>query len=223
MVAVACSFWYRYDTATYRREAAKTAKLIRQWESTQKVDTDSEVELTSDVVTSVERNVPTPEKRVETPSVENVLPEPVSPYGFGPYPEIPPDFPENYMPPWTWSESERQVLLKLSGDPVVFLGGELTFRVYIKMWNEGIRELPGIAVDPDTHLMSLTRTNTAYVTYDYRDGTQERYLSHVKRTGKATELSNEDILTGNIPEDVQIVPFDEMETLDPYTYLGLKR
>ena len=127
------------------------------------------------------------------------------------------------MPPWTWPESKRQKLLELSGDPGVFLGGELTYRVYIKMWNEGIRELPGIAVDPETHLMYLTRTNTAYVTYDYRDGTRERYVSRAKRIGKATELTDEDILTGNIPEDVQVVPYDEMETLDPYVYLGIER
>ena len=33
---------------------------------------------------------------------------PVSPYGFGLYPEVPDGFPENFRPVWTWSEEKRQ-------------------------------------------------------------------------------------------------------------------
>ena len=72
---------------------------------------------------------------------------PISPFGFGAYPEIPADFPfPEASLPWTWSEEEIDNLEKLIQPSLKARGAsftehmkqtELMFRVGIKLWNEG--------------------------------------------------------------------------------------
>ena len=63
---------------------------------------------------------------------------PVSPFGFGPYPEVPDGFPQNLMPVWTWSEEKQQE--QLEG----LENFELMGRVLIKLWNQGERGFVGV-------------------------------------------------------------------------------
>ena len=63
---VACVFWYRYDTAPDRRDAAETAELLHQW-AAKKVDTDGEA-----VDTPAESNTPTAEKSITEIAETNV-------------------------------------------------------------------------------------------------------------------------------------------------------
>lgn len=224
--AVACVLWYRYDTAPDRRGAAKTAEQIRQWENTQKADTNNVTE--DEVNTLAEDNTLTADKPMEMPSEENTLPVKVSPYGFGPYPEIPPDFPADRMPPWTWSDKKRQELIEFSKVPDILRDGELIYRVYIKMWNEGMRILPAAKVDPDTDRVYLKYPNTVYVTYGYTenpDGTRERIINSTEVYGVkvGVDITKEDILNGNIPDHITVKSSDENEGVDPYSYLGLKQ
>lgn len=140
LFAVACVFWYRYDTAPDRKSAAETAELLRQW-AAKKADSDSKGSLKL-----VESRTPT----TENPTVGAVLktdtsaetetkaykvgdifigPEPpslpvsqdelVSPYGFGSYPELPEGF-----GPITWPRKNAE--------------SELRIRVKIKLLKQGI-------------------------------------------------------------------------------------
>ena len=141
--AGACYLWYRYDTAPYRQEAAESAKLLRQGEITQKADTESEVEQAAEA--PAESNTPTAEKpRTETNTAERKDTEaaqqpsqvpaedaeikdvPVSPFGFGPYPEVPDDY---IIPPdkFKWDFWGKTVK------------GELMSRVRIKLWKQGVK------------------------------------------------------------------------------------
>lgn len=226
--AVACVFWYRYDTAPDRRDAAETTEAVREWEATQKANTNNVTE--DETNTLAGDNALTADKPMEIPSEENTSPVNVSPYGFGPYPEIPPDFPANRMPPWTWSDEKRQKLIEFSKVPNILRDGELIYRVYIKMWNEGMRILPAAKVDPDTDRVYLEYPNTVtvYVTYGYTenpDGTRERIINGTKAYGVkvGVDITEEDILNGNIPDHITVKSSDENEGVDPYSYLGLKR
>ena len=108
---IACYFWYQHELAPYRQRAAENAELRRQAERAQKADTDRDAKLTADA--PVESKMHSADKQsTETPSVlrktevsPNKVPGlmtpttlqtnvevPVSPHGFGPYPEVPDDY-----------------------------------------------------------------------------------------------------------------------------------
>ncbi len=48
LITVGCVYWYRYDTAPYRKEAAESAEEVRQWETTRKADIESKAEPAAD-------------------------------------------------------------------------------------------------------------------------------------------------------------------------------
>lgn len=178
IIAGACYFWYQHDTAPDRKAAAETTELARQRELTQKADTKSEMEQAADV--SVEGSTPTAEKPVtETPSeVGNntesgdtkakMLTEtaeakdvPVSPHGFGPYPEVPAD----YSGTAAWD---------LYTDPE----DELLVRVRIKLWQQGIKA-DGVTYERNGLIYPIIK-GVRYVEWDtieYPDGSTKRYVS----------------------------------------------
>ena len=103
--SVGCVIWYCYDTAKDRKALDDVTESVRKLENNRKVNVDK---------TSEERTVPTIEKSVTTtdedvyddsplgvtdPKLTEQLQEQghteiarLSPYGFGPYPEIPLDY-----------------------------------------------------------------------------------------------------------------------------------
>ena len=83
---------------------------------------------------------------------------PISPYGFGPYPEVPDGFPENFHPVWTWSEEKRQ---DFSGS---FRNMELIHRVLIKLWNQGERGWRGAHFDEQNGRVYPLYRDRIYVT-----------------------------------------------------------
>ena len=83
---------------------------------------------------------------------------PVSPYGFGLYPEVPDGFPENFRPVWTWSEEKRQ---DFSGS---FRDMELIHRVLIKLWNQGERGFVGATRSDSNGKVYPLYRNRIYVT-----------------------------------------------------------
>ena len=141
IVAGACVLWYRYDTAPYRQQAAEAEKLLRQSEKSKKVSkTDNKAEQATDG-TAADSNTPTADKQRTdtTPVTKDIAPThaqneietagtadvPVSPFGFGPYPEVPEDFP--YPVHW-----ESNIHLRHG------MEHELLTRVQIKLWTQGI-------------------------------------------------------------------------------------
>ena len=130
-------FWYRYDTAADRKSAAETAELIRQLaakKSEQRTDVPAE---SNPLITEK----PTVGAMVETATSTEAAPmtykvgdiyvgetppplpisqdELVSPYGFGPYPELPDGF-----GPITWPRRSAE--------------SELLIRVRIKLLKQGV-------------------------------------------------------------------------------------
>jgi hypothetical protein len=66
---------------------------------------------------------------------------PVSPFGFGPYPEVPAGFPRT--PVWLWPAEKRQEY----ADAGRLIDFELMHRVLIKLYNQGDRGWSGVKRD----------------------------------------------------------------------------
>ena len=134
---------------------------------------------------------------------------PVSPYGFGPYPEVPNDFP--FTPTWLWPEASLQNV-----DGLMY--HELRFRVLIKLWNEGDTRFTGASINPDTSKVYPSYPNTVYLRYR-EDGMGGKTV--LVKSGPG--ISKEDearIIDGNAPPGIQILDYDT-SGIDPYTYLDL--
>ena len=118
-------------------------------------DTDvSPIDETSEMLEMADAFLPDDFVSEEAPT-EDV---PVSPYGFGPYPEVPDGFPQNLMPVWTWSEERQQE--QLEG----LKNFELMGRVLIKLWNQGDRDWRGAQFDEQNGRVYPLYRNRIYVT-----------------------------------------------------------
>lgn len=71
--------------------------------------------------------------------------ERVSPFGFGPYPEIPADFP-------------RQDIFDRQGD----VNLELMNRVWVELWKQGVRGISGMTISQRTGMVHPTIKGIAY-------------------------------------------------------------
>ncbi len=134
---------------------------------------------------------------------------PVSPYGFGPYPEVPNGFP--FIPTWLWPEASRQ---KVEG----LMDHELRFRVMIKLWNEGDTRFTGTSINPDTSMVHPSYPNTVYLRYR-EDGMGGKTVL-VKSGPGVSEEDVAQIIDGNTPPGIRILDYDT-DGIDPYTYLDL--
>lgn len=147
----------------------------------------------------------------ETLAVKEELVEdiPVSPYGFGPYPEVPNDFP--FTPTWLWPEASRQNVDGLKYH-------ELRYRVLIKLWNEGDTQFTGASINPDTSKVYPSYPNTVYLRYN-EDGMGSKTV--LVKSGPGVSKEDEaQIIDGNAPPGIQILDYDT-SGIDPYTYLDL--
>ena len=140
---------------------------------------------------------------------------PVSPFGFGPYPEIPAGYAVRHgQTVWQYPGS-----LPLSNQRNI----ELIHRVMIASWNEG-----------DTHFISATLEdgkvylqypNTMYVRYTVHenlDGTIQRRIGEWT-SGEHNQSAIDQILEGEIPTGVTLIDMDSEDVgIDPYTFLGLE-
>lgn len=162
---------------------------------------------------------------VETPA-EDV---PVSPFGFGTYPEVPEGW--DRTPSWLWTEEFKAELEEVVRDSLKERGktfsdhlrtAELMHRVWIKLFNEG-RNVAGITSHDSTGLFYPTEANVIYVTWDETtdpDGKVRRYIS--SGTGATGLLSQEERMGYEpIPDWIEVRSHEE--GIDPYEYLGLDR
>ena len=215
VLSITCVWWYHYDTAPYKREAAKSAEFARQWKSAQKTDSKAEqaakapAESTTETAekptnkigegTETNTDKSTEPVNIATPETDNTEEVRVSPHGFGPYPEVPEDFPENV----NWSNYEVK-------HPMF----ELMKRVRIKLWKQG-HQVEGI-VEEGGLLYPIIR-GIVYV---------ERSPSGKYITGKTghprDNVSIEQIESGAIPAGITVLDADEVG-IDPYKFLNLQR
>ena len=136
--AIGCYVWYQYQVGPYQQEAAETAERIRRIEASRKVNAKNTVK---SITQTPEKQLSKIDSTKMTSSISDNSVS-VSPYGFGPYPEIPDGFLDGFVPPWKWSEEK-----KLKFGPEHLRNQEAIARVLIKLWNQGDREFYGAVGD----------------------------------------------------------------------------
>ena len=226
IIAGACVLWYRYDTAPYRQEAADAKQLLRQSEI-EKSEKSKVVKRAADAPT--ESRMPTAEKprtkrgepaatkdnapgetqnvAIETPLSENTELVRASPHGFGPYPEVPPD----YSGTAAWD---------LYTDPE----DELLVRVRIKLWQQGIKA-DGVTYERNGLIYPIIK-GVRYVEWDvkeYPDGSTKRYVS--SSTGHPDDsfgVGDGTVFESDIPGHLTIYTYPD-GGIDPYQFLDLPK
>ncbi len=157
---------------------------------------------------------------------------PVSPFGFGPYPEVPADYPLTGSLPWLWSEERKAQSEENGRDGREFRGisfteylkeYELMGRVGIKLWNEG-RVFGGITTLDQTGRFYPDEPDILYVKWaetTSSDGKVRRYMANT--IGSALQNMPIAAMQGREPPPdwIEIRSFNE--GIDPYEYLGLNR
>ncbi|RKU30521.1 hypothetical protein C6499_06010 [Candidatus Poribacteria bacterium] len=133
---------------------------------------------------------------------------PVSPYGFGPYPKLPPEFPDDY---WNGMNKEH----------------ELIARVWMKLLEQGVDVAGGTM---QNGLVYPTIRGTVYIEWDY-NGT-ERYISRLMGdpniTRQIRDYHNPDtypltsLTEDDLPAGIQVFIFPD-GGIDPYEFLGLSK
>lgn len=237
IIAGACYLWYRYDTAPYEREAAEATELARQWELTQKADSENKLDQAADA--PVEGSTLTTEKPINwsTAEVENntengditeaqtpaeiptATEERVSPFGFGPYPEVPPDFPhQDIFDPRPYHSKT---------DPDY----ELMRRVWVELWKRG-EKVEGMGTLGSTGLFYPTIRGTIYVEwgprwkiFGHEVGRRIRYVKghpdDMKRLRANRGSDVSPLLESDIPSDLKVL--DISEGIDAYQFLNFPK
>lgn len=140
---------------------------------------------------------------------------PISPFGYGPYPEVPSDY--FGEPIWV---REPHILSDFPDEARRNI--ELIDRVLVKLWQQGDRGIVG----------GSTYDGKVYPHYDdvvyvrwketeLPDGSVYRYVSRQKGGGGVPDLTAEDFRTGNIPPNLEIIDIDDAG-FDPYQFLNLE-
>ncbi len=145
--------------------------------------------------------------KVSTPQVS------VSPYGFGPYPEIPEDYP---------------------GYPFNNMSAnhELIARVKIKLWKQGIRSSGGIIRNGLVYPIIPGKVYVEWKEFTKPDGTVVKTPTRILGDPDDLPRSNESLLEEviremkgipkviDLPSHLEILSFDE--GIDPYDFLDLQ-
>ena len=189
------------DTSTVDFEQSETSFEVNDSQMADDAEV-SPIDEASEVLDRADTFLPDDFVSEET-SAEDV---PVSPYGFGPYPEVPADYPEHLTPIW-------------SRDPNAAEPFELIDRVLIKLWNQGHRDITGGSTGNGKVYPHYA--NTAYVRYGSEitlpDGTVHREILRIKGGPDIAPFAKQ-IRRGNTPAHIKIINFDRAG-IDPHTFL----
>ena len=222
IIAGACVLWYRYDTAPYRQQAADAKQLLRQSEI-EKSQKSKVAKQAADA--PAESTTPTAEKSINesTAEVENPtdaeknqqagptadiaakLDEKVSPYGFGPYPKLPQDFPAQDF--WEFPRDKNM---------------ELMDRVLIKLWEQGKRP-HGVTMEEG--LVYPTLPNTLVVKWKTEItpfGTRKKAVrvQYPPEAASFIRSHQPSIYEGDIPAHFKVIEYKDAG-IDPYQFLDL--
>ena len=226
IVAGACYLWYQHDIAPYKQEAAKAEKLLRQSQKLKQVSkTGNKAQQATDV-TPAESETPPAEKPITevTAEVENAIEEEtqqqsenaeatdvrVSPFGYGPFPKVPSDYPSVVV----WLQSDYEELPSHAQKNF-----ELMSRVLIKLWTSGERGFRGASTYKGKIYPHYFDTVYIKVSeYELPDGTKARYISH-RKSGPHVNTTGVDLL--NPPSHLRVLDL-ETSGIDPYQYLNLR-
>ena len=226
ILTAGCIFWYRYTLAPYEQMAAEAQQVAHEWHLTQQVDTQDEnhVPVEREILTTPAEK-PKPESTVavknktdaprqqhaQTPQ-ENMtaVAVPVSPFGLGPYPEIPAHWPQDIQ---HFPAPNKEV--------------ELITRVCIALNSEGYNAIGGTI---ENGRVFANIENVVYISWteDERAG---RYISSVgghpeaamrfEKLLESFEASTDRNFTlADVPSDIKVVDYDD-GGIEPYSFLGL--
>ncbi|MYB93079.1 hypothetical protein F4054_06080 [Candidatus Poribacteria bacterium] len=134
----------------------------------------------------------------DTEAEEEIVP--VSPHGFGPYPEVPADFPIDVN--WSTYETKQPVF-------------ELMTRVQIKLWEQG-HNVTGIS--HENGVMHPIIRGTVYIEWS-RDG--KEFLGITGHPEDMSDAVVDQIESGNIPTWLTVQNF-YTTGIDPYQFLDLQ-
>jgi hypothetical protein len=156
------------------------------------------------------------EKALLTAEVVEPAPR-VSPFGFGPYPQVPLDFPRD--PIWEAVDMYEKINQRGRGMMKVI---ELMDRVLIKLWSQGHTATSASMSDG---LVYPGFPNTVYVEWDYieeLDGTITRYAGRITSGPDISDSVFDALGDGIIPPGITVLDHNA-DGIDPYTFLNLNR
>ncbi len=145
----------------------------------------------------------------------------VSPFGFGPYPEIPEDYP--YDVAW---DSLSMANIPHERQPTF----ELLSRVRVKLWKQGDRDVIGLKLDTNQKVY-LIYPRTVYLRYKIHEHFGDDSDSFLFGYGiSADTFGGSDIspsehtriAEGEKPPGIRILDYDS-SGFDPYEFLGLNK
>ena len=229
LLLVAGSLLYRWHVvSSLRKDEARTQRFLQQLESSdgqrapqQETTTDAQEEqaaapvATDDDAASVPdisvlrpnskaAHVDTAEAPEATGADEETTDVPVSPYGFGPYPELPEGWPAD------------QIWPRISADH------ELMMRVEIKLAHQGLDVMGSIM---ENGLVYPTISDTVYIEWD--KNARRQYIRNMAGDPDACDRIRaiEDergvrFTAADIPSDIKVLSFQE-DSIDPYEFLDL--
>ena len=230
-----CYLWYQHDTAPYRKQAAELDEMIHQFEKQRTASTGKSTERASDLASAESSTQIAEEQPIakildtneitkkETPLTHVASTEtdkPVSPHGFGPFPEVPTGYSQTIgIPSW--------IRTKLFGAPPVEAEFELMERVKIKLWQQGHTNVRGSFMKNGKVI--ITYSNKVYAQYGTRetpDGKKVRTLlswTSASVPAPQRDFANPDDTSDlQVPAGITIIEGDEQEhAIDPYEFLGL--
>ena len=228
--SIGCFLWYQNEERKIREQQAEFTAFVQQMKEDESEITthadEQKVSITEDTPEVIETlsdtvDTDTFSETFEEITEEETEDERVSPFGFGPYPKIPDDYPKSMSPVWVWSEDRRMVC---ESDPDRLKNFELIGRVLIKLWEQGERNFMGGTLSYNNGRVYPLYFNTAYVSYRELvklDGTVHRYIGGFLRGPGFPRLTHKERMSGNfvLPPDARILDMDEAG-IDPYSFLN---
>ena len=232
--SVLCYFWYQHDVASFQQQLPSTSDIVLQRDTSKKtqnnVHTDGQLESRKSKKNrskSVrDTSVPTDQTTRQTDTFEKnsnislAADSQTSPFGFGPYPEVPADYPFQER---LWDNATPE--------------HELLVRVRVKLWKQGTKT-KGAMFDTDNGLIYPSIPGVIYVQWRYvQEGLLEsvgqRYITRAmgdrdtvikwessyltddgfERTGVNSDIAVPDIKVYELPDG----------GIDPNKFLGLPR
>ena len=226
-----CYLWFQHTTASYKRQLLESEDVVLQTGTSQISHRSTEMEVSEMKVSEYKLDTSEPTKKtaekddlivkdVDHSETNPLFPKPesentevqVSPHGFGPYPEIPPDYPRQDL--WNYPN-------------FVTAEHELLLRVQVKLWKQGIRSVGGGMVDGRIY---PNIPGTVYVKWENRvqaDGTEERFASRMYGDLHAGKIlrdiinSKGELHENDIPQEITVIDSDD-GGIDPYQFLNIE-
>ena len=232
LFAGACYLYYQQTTAHDREHTAQAYKQLQEWKDNkaQKPTIKTDQESTETPAESITQTAEKPINKGNTKVGNNTEPDTqqadvpatnkarVSAFGFGPYPELPADFPyqDLFDPPY-YSEDPDD---PYKDDPDF----ELMHRVGVELWKRG-ENVEGMGTIESTGLFYPTIRGTIYVEWAPR---WKVFGKGFGRTIRSIDGHPDDLdrlknvnRESQIPSDLKVL--DISEGIDPYEFLNLPR